>query len=109
MNQISNPKNQNYIQKQSDKYLFLAKEFKMKVEKIRKLFIKTWSYKSIKYKGEKIKIKYYDCHIFLNNLNKENIKKKMLKDAAQKEKYAQLTESIKLIVKQSRLKQLFQF
>ena len=33
MNQISNPKNQNYIQKQSDKYLFLAKEFKMKVEK----------------------------------------------------------------------------
>ena len=86
-------------EKQSDKYLFLAKEFKMNVEKIRKLFIKTWSYKSIKYQGEKIKIKYYDCHIFLNNLNKENIKKKMLKDAAQKEKYAQLTDSIELIVK----------
>ena len=99
MNQISNPKNPNYIQKQSDKYLVLAKEFKMNVEKIRKLFIKTWSYKSIKYQGEKIKIKYYDCHIFLNNLNKENIKKKMLKDAVQKEKYARLTESIKLIVK----------
>ena len=39
MNQISNPKNPNYIQKQSDKYLVLAKEFKMNVEKIRKLFI----------------------------------------------------------------------
>ena len=41
MNQISNPRHKNFISKQADKYLLLAKKFKMSSEKIRKLLIKT--------------------------------------------------------------------
>ena len=33
MNQISNPRHENFVSKQTDKYLLLAREFKMSCEK----------------------------------------------------------------------------
>ena len=41
LNQFFNSHHENFISKQTDKYLFLAKEFKMLFEAIRKLLIKT--------------------------------------------------------------------
>ena len=76
MNQISNPCHENFISKQTDKYLLLAKEFKMSCEKIRKLLIKTSRFKWIKHQENRIKIKQYNCQILLNRLNRQRIKKK---------------------------------
>ena len=67
MNQISNPRHENFSSKQTDKYLLLAKEFKMPLETIRKLLIKTSRIKWIKNQENRIKIKRYNCQIC--NLN----------------------------------------
>ena len=86
MNQISNPRHKNFVSKQADKYLLLAKEFKMSCEKIRKLLIKTSRIKWIKHQENRIKIKQYNCQILLNRLNVQRIKKKEEKKTSSRNK-----------------------
>ena len=98
MNQISNPRHKNFISKQADKYLLLAKKFKMSSEKIRKLLIKTSWIKWIKYQENRIKIKQYNSQILLNRLNVQKIKKKEEKKLAQEIKYLKISQTIRTIV-----------
>ena len=98
MNQISNPRHKNFVSKQADKYLLLAKEFKMSAEKIRKLLIKTSRIKWIKHQENRIKIKQYNCQILFNRLNVQRIKKKEEKKLAQEIKYLKISQTIQTIV-----------
>ena len=98
MNQISNPRHENFFSKQTDKYLLLTKEFKMSCEKIRKLLIKTSRIKWIKYQENRIKIKQYNCQILLNRLNVQKIKKKEEKKLTQEIKDLKISQTIQTIV-----------